>query len=72
MSEVSLLVILDGFGYREEVKDNAIAQAHTPTWDTLWATRPHTLFQVQGKMWDFQQAKWATQKSAIWCSAQGG
>ena len=30
MSEVSLLVILDGFGYREEATDNAIAQAHTP------------------------------------------
>ena len=49
MSEVSLLVILDGFGYREEVKDNAIAQAHTPTWDTLWATRPHTLISGSGE-----------------------
>ena len=43
MSEVTLLVILDGFGYREEATDNAIAQARTPTWDALWATRPHTL-----------------------------
>ena len=49
MSEVSLLVILDGFGYREEVTDNAIAQAHTPTWDTLWATRPHTLISGSGE-----------------------
>ena len=33
MSAVSLLVILDGFGYREDSTDNAIAQAKTPTWD---------------------------------------
>ena len=49
MSEVSLLVILDGFGYREEATDNAIAQAHTPTWDALWATRPHTLISGSGE-----------------------
>ena len=30
MSAVSLLVILDGFGYREDSTDNAIAQANTP------------------------------------------
>ena len=29
MSAVSLLVILDGFGYREDNTDNAIAQANT-------------------------------------------
>ena len=49
MSEVSLLVILDGFGYREDATDNAIARAHTPTWDALWATRPHTLISGSGE-----------------------
>ncbi|MAD07707.1 MAG: phosphoglycerate mutase (2,3-diphosphoglycerate-independent) [Gammaproteobacteria bacterium] len=49
MSEVSLLVILDGFGYREEATDNAIAQAHTPNWDALWATRPRTLISGSGE-----------------------
>lgn len=37
-----LLIILDGFGYRTESKDNAIAQAHTPVWDELWKNHPHT------------------------------
>ena len=49
MSAVSLLVILDGFGYREDSTDNAIAQANTPTWDQLWATRPHTLISGSGE-----------------------
>ncbi len=38
----SLLLILDGFGCREERADNAIAQARKPNWDTLWANNPHT------------------------------
>mgnify|MGYP006257784153 CR=1 FL=1 len=49
MSAVSLLVILDGFGYREDSTDNAIAQANTPTWDQLWATRPRTLISGSGE-----------------------
>ena len=49
MSEVSLLVILDGFGYREDRTDNAIAQADTPTEDNLWAHRPHTLISGSGE-----------------------
>lgn len=30
------LVILDGWGLREPAPDNAVAVAHTPTWDHLW------------------------------------
>lgn len=41
-----ILLILDGFGYREEVADNAIAQAKKPNWDKLWATYPHTLINA--------------------------
>src|SRR6185436_6104763 len=37
-----LLIILDGFGYREECDDNAICQARKPHWNFLWATNPHT------------------------------
>ena len=44
-----LLVILDGFGYRQETKANAIANAHTPTLDRLLATYPHTLIATSGK-----------------------
>jgi len=35
-----LLIILDGFGYRPDGEDNAIAKARTPHWDTLWETYP--------------------------------
>ena len=41
-----ILLILDGFGYREEIKDNAIAQANTPNWDALWSQYPHTLINA--------------------------
>ena len=37
------LLILDGFGYREEASDNAIVQANKPNWDSLWKQFPHTL-----------------------------
>lgn len=48
MSDVSLLVILDGFGHRLEAENNAIALADTPTWDRLLAQRPHTLISGSG------------------------
>ena len=48
MSDVSLLVILDGFGHRLETENNAIALANTPTWDRLLDQRPHTLISGSG------------------------
>lgn len=39
----ALLIILDGFGCREEATDNAIKRAHTPNWDSLWRHYPHSL-----------------------------
>lgn len=44
-----LLLILDGWGYRETTEANAIAQAHTPTWDHLWQTAPHGLIDASGE-----------------------
>ena len=41
-----ILLILDGFGYREEITDNAIAQAKKPNWDKLWQAYPHTLINA--------------------------
>ncbi len=38
-----VLMILDGWGYREGGDDNAIAQARTPHWDGWWQTHPHGL-----------------------------
>jgi 2,3-bisphosphoglycerate-independent phosphoglycerate mutase len=43
-----LLVILDGWGYRENTDGNAIANAHTPVWDRWWQQRPHTLISGSG------------------------
>ncbi len=41
-----LLLILDGFGYREMTDFNAIALAKKPHWDGLWARYPHTLIHA--------------------------
>lgn len=41
-----LLVILDGWGYREEKESNAILAANTPNWDHYWKSYPHTLIQA--------------------------
>jgi 2,3-bisphosphoglycerate-independent phosphoglycerate mutase len=42
------LLILDGWGYREETEDNAIAAANTPNMDALWARYPSTLVDGSG------------------------
>src|SRR4249919_3515992 len=44
-----LLLILDGWGEREEVADNAIAQAVLPNWRALLADCPHTLVHTEGR-----------------------
>lgn len=44
----TVLIVLDGWGYREEKQDNAIANATTPVWDRLWAETPHTLISASG------------------------
>ncbi|MBF0354548.1 MAG: 2,3-bisphosphoglycerate-independent phosphoglycerate mutase [Alphaproteobacteria bacterium] len=43
-----VLCILDGWGWRAETADNAIALANTPTWDRLLATCPHALVETSG------------------------
>ena len=43
-----LLLILDGWGHREDPADNAIAQADLPNWHALLATSPHTLVHTSG------------------------
>lgn len=44
-----LLLILDGWGQREERDHNAIAQADAPNWRRLLATCPHTLVDTHGE-----------------------
>ncbi|MEG2114100.1 MAG: 2,3-bisphosphoglycerate-independent phosphoglycerate mutase, partial [Hafnia sp.] len=43
-----VLVILDGYGYREETQDNAILNAKRPVMDRLWKEYPHTLISASG------------------------
>jgi 2,3-bisphosphoglycerate-independent phosphoglycerate mutase len=43
-----LLIILDGWGYSEDEKYNAIRAARTPVWDGLWSKYPHTLLSCSG------------------------
>src|SRR6266542_588181 len=44
-----MLVVLDGWGGREERADNAVLQARTPTFDRLWSTCPHALLRTPGQ-----------------------
>lgn len=44
-----LLLILDGFGCREDTDHNAIALAHKPNFDRLWRDYPHTLIHASEK-----------------------
>jgi 2,3-bisphosphoglycerate-independent phosphoglycerate mutase len=44
-----MLVILDGWGWREDPTDNAVRQAHTPTFDELWRSCPHAFLRTSGQ-----------------------
>lgn len=44
-----VLIILDGWGYREETDGNAIAAANTPVMNSLWEAYPSTLIHTSGK-----------------------
>ena len=37
------LIILDGFGLREETKGNAVTQAKKPNFDRFWANYPQVI-----------------------------
>lgn len=43
-----VLVVLDGFGWREEREDNAVALAHKPVFDDLWHNCPRCLLRTDG------------------------
>lgn len=45
----NVLMILDGFGYREEETDNAIAAANTPNLDKIYQRYPHGLISGSGE-----------------------
>jgi 2,3-bisphosphoglycerate-independent phosphoglycerate mutase len=43
-----VLCILDGWGLRDEREGNAVAQAHTPVFDRIWADCPHATLAAHG------------------------
>jgi 2,3-bisphosphoglycerate-independent phosphoglycerate mutase len=44
-----MLVILDGWGWREDPTDNAVLQARTPSFDALWRSCPHAFLRTSGR-----------------------
>ena len=44
-----MLVVLDGWGWREDTANNAVRQAKTPAFDRLWAACPHGFLRTSGK-----------------------
>ncbi|NSL53160.1 2,3-bisphosphoglycerate-independent phosphoglycerate mutase [Calidifontibacillus erzurumensis] len=43
------LIILDGFGLRDEIKGNAVKQANKPNFDRYWNEFPHTQLTACGE-----------------------
>lgn len=43
------LIVLDGWGYREEKEFNAIAEASIPFFDKLWQSYPHATLEASGE-----------------------
>ncbi len=43
-----VLIVLDGFGYREDPTHNAVKLAKLPVWDALWANYLHSLLEASG------------------------
>jgi len=44
-----MLVILDGWGWREDAADNAVNQADKPCFDALWAQGPRAFLRTSGR-----------------------
>src|SRR6201989_296703 len=44
-----MLVVLDGWGWREDIADNAVRQAKNPDFDPLWTGGPHGFLRTSGR-----------------------
>jgi 2,3-bisphosphoglycerate-independent phosphoglycerate mutase len=49
MPKPVMLVILDGWGWREAREDNAVRLAATPVFDALWNTEPRAFLATSGR-----------------------
>ena len=52
-----LLIIMDGWGMGSGGEGDAVARAHTPTFDRLWADYPHTTLMTHGPYVGLSSAK---------------
>src|SRR3712207_6739619 len=43
-----MLVVLDGWGWREDPAVNSVQQARTPSFDALWAAGPRAFLRTSG------------------------
>src|SRR5215210_734514 len=48
MPDLVTLVVIDGFGCRQEAEHNAIAQAETPRFNALWRDAAWTTLEASG------------------------
>lgn len=48
MPKPTMLMIMDGWGWREEREGNAVLLAQTPNFDRLWAECPHAFLRTSG------------------------
>jgi len=48
MTNLAAIIILDGFGCRDEEQGNAVAQAKKPNFDRYWNSYPHNQLHVSG------------------------
>ncbi len=44
----TVLIVLDGWGYREDPQNNAVSAAKKPFFDHIWKEYPHTLLEASG------------------------
>ncbi|WP_077320064.1 2,3-bisphosphoglycerate-independent phosphoglycerate mutase [Virgibacillus proomii] len=47
--KLAALIILDGFGLRDELKGNAVKQANTPNFDRYWSQFAHNQLRASGE-----------------------
>ena len=57
-----VLLILDGWGYRPDMPDNAVSNAKTPVLDQLCKDYANSLISASAWMLVYQTVKWVTQK----------
>ena len=43
------VIVLDGWGLAQDGPGNAVSQAATPIFDTLWESYPHTTLSTSGR-----------------------